>query len=215
MAALTKLTTGRLVNGSSYDGIDMVIKDLDLEPKVDAIMRDFLYPIRWKELSKETSSKILPCGDRSCWKSFIFQGKRYVENSKYQYSSLGHAISDISDDSSTAASARSSQKRCSSPTSYVLVVFPICGALSPVRADLSPPPKRIRDSDLVTDLEISSDDGYEPYVHREFDLGVDFKDNYEPYTEPDIDSDIDECIAYAAAIRAGGMDDRDVVETVA
>ncbi|GJW53096.1 putative reverse transcriptase domain-containing protein [Tanacetum coccineum] len=93
---------------------------------------------------------------------FIFQGKRYVENSKYQYSSLGHAISDISDDSSTAASARSSQKRCSSPTSYVLVVFPICGALSPVRADLSPPPKRIRDSDLVTDLEISSDDGYEP-----------------------------------------------------
>ncbi|GJV11740.1 hypothetical protein Tco_1353281 [Tanacetum coccineum] len=85
----------------------------------------------------------------------------------------------------------------------------------PVRADLSPPPKRIRDSDLVTDLEISSDDGYEPYVHREFDLGVDFKDNYEPYTEPDIDSDINECITYVAAIRAGGMDDRDVVETVA
>ncbi|GJX65873.1 hypothetical protein Tco_0300216 [Tanacetum coccineum] len=30
------------VNGSSCDGIDMVIKDLDLEPKVDAMMRDFL-----------------------------------------------------------------------------------------------------------------------------------------------------------------------------
>ncbi|GJV64318.1 hypothetical protein Tco_1475146 [Tanacetum coccineum] len=56
----------RLVNGSSCDGIDMVIKDLDLELKVDAIMRDFLYPSRWKQLSKETSSKILPCGDGSC-----------------------------------------------------------------------------------------------------------------------------------------------------
>ncbi|GKG11314.1 hypothetical protein Tco_0342714, partial [Tanacetum coccineum] len=37
-----ELTTGRLVNGSSCDGIDMVIKDLDLEPKIDAMMRDFL-----------------------------------------------------------------------------------------------------------------------------------------------------------------------------
>ncbi|GKF12087.1 hypothetical protein Tco_0050013 [Tanacetum coccineum] len=65
-----KLTTGRLVNGSSCDGIDMVIKNLDLKPKVDAMMRDFLDPSRWKELSKETSSKILPCGDGSCWKTF-------------------------------------------------------------------------------------------------------------------------------------------------
>ncbi|GJY80601.1 reverse transcriptase domain-containing protein [Tanacetum coccineum] len=36
------LATGRLVNGSSCDGSDMVIKDLDLEPKIDAIMREFL-----------------------------------------------------------------------------------------------------------------------------------------------------------------------------
>nr|GEU73324.1 hypothetical protein [Tanacetum cinerariifolium] len=50
--------------------IDMVIKDLDLEPKFDAMIRDFLYPSWWKELSKETSSKILPCGDGSCWKMF-------------------------------------------------------------------------------------------------------------------------------------------------
>ncbi|GKF70192.1 hypothetical protein Tco_0203249, partial [Tanacetum coccineum] len=39
---VTKLTTGRLVNGSSCDGVDMVIKDLELEPKVDAMMREFL-----------------------------------------------------------------------------------------------------------------------------------------------------------------------------
>ncbi|GJV38134.1 hypothetical protein Tco_1410611 [Tanacetum coccineum] len=65
-----KLTIGRLVNGSSCGGNDMVIKDLDLEPKVNAMMRDFLDPSRWKQLSKETSSKILPHGDGSCWKTF-------------------------------------------------------------------------------------------------------------------------------------------------
>ncbi|GJY47890.1 hypothetical protein Tco_0437846 [Tanacetum coccineum] len=39
-----KLATGRLIDGSPYGGIDMVIKDLDLEPKIDAMMRDFLEP---------------------------------------------------------------------------------------------------------------------------------------------------------------------------
>ncbi|GJT05785.1 hypothetical protein Tco_0840247 [Tanacetum coccineum] len=43
-----KLTTDRLVNGLSCDGIDMVLKNLDFEPKVDAIMRDFL---EYKELN--------------------------------------------------------------------------------------------------------------------------------------------------------------------
>nr|GFB07284.1 hypothetical protein [Tanacetum cinerariifolium] len=33
---------GRLVNGSSCNRIDMVIKDLDLEAKINAMMRDFL-----------------------------------------------------------------------------------------------------------------------------------------------------------------------------
>ncbi|GJZ05800.1 hypothetical protein Tco_0539593 [Tanacetum coccineum] len=65
-----KLAIGRLVNGSSCNGSDIVIKDLDLEPKIDAMMGDFLDPSWCKELSKETSSKILLCGDGSCWKSF-------------------------------------------------------------------------------------------------------------------------------------------------
>nr|GEU36072.1 hypothetical protein [Tanacetum cinerariifolium] len=112
-----------------------------------------------------------------------------------RYSSSGYAISDSLDDLSTAASARLSRKRYGSLTS-----------------------SRIRDSDSVTDLYISSEDGYEPYIPREVGLRVDFEDNYEPYTEPDIDSDIqadiDEFITYADAIRARGMDDRDVVETV-
>ncbi|GJU89758.1 hypothetical protein Tco_1302181 [Tanacetum coccineum] len=48
----TKLTTGRLVNGSSCDGIDMVIKNLDLELK--DIIAEFCGPSRCKELSKES-----------------------------------------------------------------------------------------------------------------------------------------------------------------
>nr|GEU45930.1 hypothetical protein [Tanacetum cinerariifolium] len=48
---VTKLTTGRLVNGSSCDDIDVVIKILDLEPK--DIVAKFCGPSRWKELSKE------------------------------------------------------------------------------------------------------------------------------------------------------------------
>nr|GEX54748.1 hypothetical protein [Tanacetum cinerariifolium] len=39
---VTTLTTSQLVNCSSCNGIDMVIKDLDLKPTMDAMMRDFL-----------------------------------------------------------------------------------------------------------------------------------------------------------------------------
>ncbi|GKC44199.1 hypothetical protein Tco_1061921 [Tanacetum coccineum] len=31
---------------------------------------EFYGPSQWKELSKELGSKILPCGDGSCWKAF-------------------------------------------------------------------------------------------------------------------------------------------------
>nr|GEX42174.1 MAK10-like protein [Tanacetum cinerariifolium] len=37
-----KLTTDRLVNGSPCDWIDMIIEDLDLKPKIDAMVREFL-----------------------------------------------------------------------------------------------------------------------------------------------------------------------------
>nr|GEX15618.1 hypothetical protein [Tanacetum cinerariifolium] len=68
--SVMKLTTGRMIDGSSCVRIDMVIKDLDLEPKIDAMLREFLDPSRWKELSKKTSSKILLGGDGSCRKTF-------------------------------------------------------------------------------------------------------------------------------------------------
>ncbi|GJU94957.1 putative reverse transcriptase domain-containing protein [Tanacetum coccineum] len=54
---------------------------------------------------------------------------------------------------------------------------------------------------------------------REVGLGVDVEDSYEHYTNPnvysDVQADIDEYIMYVDAIRARGIDDRDVVETAA
>ncbi|GKF22425.1 hypothetical protein Tco_0074747, partial [Tanacetum coccineum] len=64
-------------------------------------------------------------------------------DSSSRHSSSGYAISDSPDDSSTAAFARPSHKRCRSPTSSIHAVSPVCGALSLVRTDLSPPLKMI------------------------------------------------------------------------
>ncbi|GKA68805.1 hypothetical protein Tco_0768722, partial [Tanacetum coccineum] len=140
-------------------------------------------------------------------------------DSSSRHSSSCYAILDSPCDSPTATSAGPSRKRCRSPTSSVLVDSPVRRALSPVRVDLFPLPKRIRDSNSVTDLEVSLEEGYVPYVPREVGLGVDVEDSYDPYTEPDVDSDIqvniDECIMFVGAIRARGTDVRDVVETAA
>ncbi|GKC35762.1 putative reverse transcriptase domain-containing protein [Tanacetum coccineum] len=131
--------------------------------------------------------------------------------------SSGYDILETPCDSPTATFERLSRKRCRS--SFVPVFSPVRRALSYVCADLLPPPKRIRDSNSVTDLEVSSEDSYGSYIPREVGLGVDVKDSSEPYTKPDVDSDvqanIDECIAYANVIRARGMDVRDAVETTA
>ncbi|GJU08876.1 hypothetical protein Tco_1125306 [Tanacetum coccineum] len=67
---IAEFVAGDAVNLTLKMKGDMIIENLDLKPTIDAMMRDFLYPSRWKELSKETSTKILPCGDGSCWKSF-------------------------------------------------------------------------------------------------------------------------------------------------
>ncbi|GJT45361.1 hypothetical protein Tco_0954076 [Tanacetum coccineum] len=131
----------------------------------------------------------------------------------------GYALSDSLCDSPTAIYARPSHKRCRSPTTLVYVASPVREALSPVHANLLPPCKRIMDSDSVTDLEVSSEDGYVPYVPREVGLGVEVEDSYEPYTEPDVDfdihADIDACIAFADDLRARGTDVRVMVETAA
>nr|GEW40156.1 putative ribonuclease H-like domain-containing protein [Tanacetum cinerariifolium] len=75
--SVTKLTTAdwtmvRLVTGLTWSirfGLGAKGRCHDEGPFVDIIAK-FCGPFRWKELSKETSSKILPGGDGSCWKTF-------------------------------------------------------------------------------------------------------------------------------------------------
>ncbi|GJU57142.1 reverse transcriptase domain-containing protein [Tanacetum coccineum] len=70
---IAEFSAGGAVNLTLKMKGDMIIKNLDLKPTIDAMMRDFWKfcgPSRWKELSKESGSKILPCGDGSCWKAF-------------------------------------------------------------------------------------------------------------------------------------------------
>nr|GEV69924.1 putative reverse transcriptase domain-containing protein [Tanacetum cinerariifolium] len=79
----------------------------------------------------------------------------------------------------------------------------------------------IRSSDSATDLEDCSDKSSESFVPKENSLRDDvvIRGSDEPYSEPDIDLEIQaeiyECIAYANALRAEGIDARVVVETVA
>ncbi|GJR43834.1 hypothetical protein Tco_1311937 [Tanacetum coccineum] len=111
-----------------------------------------------------------------------------------------YAISDSPCDSPTAISVGPSCKRCRSLTSSVPVASLVHEALSPMRADLLPPRKRIRYSDSEINFEVSSEEDYVLYVPREIGLRVDAEDNYEPYIEPDIDldvqADIDACILF-------------------
>ncbi|GJR92693.1 putative reverse transcriptase domain-containing protein [Tanacetum coccineum] len=137
------------------------------------------------------------------------------------------AISDRpSHDSSSASPSR---KRSRSPAVFVPLSSPTLGALSYARADLLPSPKRIRSLETATDLEGCSEDSFESYVPREAGLGVDFEDESSKSSrhrgtnlemdvdvmrsdgidiDPEIQAKINECIAYADALRDRGIDAR-------
>ncbi|GKC95189.1 hypothetical protein Tco_1160631 [Tanacetum coccineum] len=147
-----------------------------------------------------------------------------------------HRSSAISErPSHDSSSASHSRKRSRSPVASVPLSSPTLGALSYARADLLPSPKRIRSPETATDLEDCSEDRFEPYVPREVGLGVDFEDeSSEPSRsrgadlvmdvdvvrsdgieiDPEIQAEIDECFAYADALRDRGIDARVVVEAV-
>ncbi|GJZ66312.1 putative reverse transcriptase domain-containing protein [Tanacetum coccineum] len=105
-----------------------------------------------------------------------------------------------------------SRKRRRSPITSVPALSPVFGALSPVRADLIPSPKRVKDSGYLADVEVDP---------REISLRDDaylYRVSDEPHLEQDIDpeiqAEIDECIAYVDALRDRGIDARVVVEVV-
>nr|GEY58132.1 hypothetical protein [Tanacetum cinerariifolium] len=65
-----------------------------------------------------------------------------------------HSLSDNFSPDLPSTSTRSSRKRSRSPMTSVPALPPIFGALSPVRADLIPSPKRVRDSVYLADVEV-------------------------------------------------------------
>nr|GEW05306.1 transposase, Ptta/En/Spm, transposase, Tnp1/En/Spm-like protein [Tanacetum cinerariifolium] len=127
-------------------------------------------------------------------------------------SSLRHSLSNHSFLDLPSTYAGPSHKRRRSPMTPVPALSPVSEALSPVRADLIPSPKRVRDSGYLADVEVDP-----KRTSLRDDVIVMGSD--EPHLEQDIDpevqAEIDECIAYANALRDRGIDARVVVETVA
>nr|GEV92861.1 integrase, catalytic region, zinc finger, CCHC-type, peptidase aspartic, catalytic [Tanacetum cinerariifolium] len=69
-------------------------------------------------------------------------------------SSSRHSSSDHSSHNLQSTSARPSRKRRRSPMTSVPALPLISGGLSPVRTDLIPPPKRVRDISCLADVEV-------------------------------------------------------------
>ncbi|GKE18930.1 hypothetical protein Tco_1426507 [Tanacetum coccineum] len=118
-----------------------------------------------------------------------------------------HHLSTISERPSyDSSSASRSCKRSRSPIASVPLSSSTLEALSYARADLLPSPKRIRSPEIATDLE----DCLEDRAILEMDVDVVRSDGIE--IEPEIQAEIDECFAYADALRDRGIDARVVVE---
>ncbi|GJU86280.1 hypothetical protein Tco_1293826 [Tanacetum coccineum] len=126
-------------------------------------------------------------------------------------SSSRHSLSDHSSPDLPSTSAGPSRKRRRSPMTSVPALPLVSGALSHVRADLIPSPKRVKDSGYLADVEVD---------HREISLRDDaiIRVSDEPHLEKDIDpeiqAEIDECFAYAYALRDRGIYARVIVEAV-
>ncbi|GKC89307.1 hypothetical protein Tco_1149956, partial [Tanacetum coccineum] len=125
--------------------------------------------------------------------------------------SLRHSLSDHSSPDLSGTSAGPYRKRRRSLMTSVPALSLVSGALSPIRADLIPSPKRVKDSGYLEDVEVD---------HREISLRdnaivrVSNEPHLEQDTDPEIQAEIDECIAYADALRDRGIDARVVVEGI-
>nr|GEU98251.1 hypothetical protein [Tanacetum cinerariifolium] len=122
-----------------------------------------------------------------------------------------HSLSDHSSPDLPSTSTKPSRKRRRSPMTSVPALLPVFGALSPVRTDLIPSPKRVRNFGYLADVEVG---------RRETSLRDDVIaiGSDEPYLEqdiyPEIQAEIDECFAYADALRDRGIDARVLVKAV-
>ncbi|GKF76377.1 hypothetical protein Tco_0225821, partial [Tanacetum coccineum] len=125
--------------------------------------------------------------------------------------SSGHSLSDHSSPDLPSTSVGPSRKRHRSPVAFVPTLPLVSGALSPVRADLIPSPKRVRDSSYSAYVEVDP---------RETSLRDDVivRGNEEPHLDQDIDlgiqAEIDECFTYTDVLRDRRINARVVVEAV-
>ncbi|GKC76991.1 putative reverse transcriptase domain-containing protein, partial [Tanacetum coccineum] len=122
-----------------------------------------------------------------------------------------HPLSDHSSPDLPSTSAGPSRKRRRSPMTSVPALSPVSGALSPVRADLIPSPKRVRDSGYSTDVEV---DPRETSLRDDAIVRVSDEPHLEQDSDPEVQAEIDECFAYADALRDRGIDARVVVEAI-
>ncbi|GJZ56107.1 hypothetical protein Tco_0611300 [Tanacetum coccineum] len=117
-------------------------------------------------------------------------------------SSSRHSLLDHSSPDLPSSSAGPSCKRRRSLMTSVPTLQPVSGALSLICADLIPSPKRVRDSSYLVDVRVDP---------RRTSLRDDviIKGSDEPHLEQDIDLEIqveiDECFAYADALRDRGL----------
>ncbi|GKC65998.1 hypothetical protein Tco_1098596 [Tanacetum coccineum] len=126
-------------------------------------------------------------------------------------SSLRHSLSDHSSPDLLSTSAGPSRKRRRSLMTYVPALSPVSRALSPVRANLIPSPKRVKDSGYLADVEV---DPKEISLRDDAMVRVSDEPHLEQDTDQEIQAEIDECIAYADALRDRGIDARVVVEAI-
>ncbi|GJU36068.1 hypothetical protein Tco_1184422 [Tanacetum coccineum] len=114
-----------------------------------------------------------------------------------------HPLSDHSSPDLPSTSAGPSRKRRRSPMTSVPALSPVFGALSPVRADLIPSPKRVRDSGYSTDVEVH---------HREISLRDDaiVRVSDEPHLDHDSYPEIQVTCVLLRMMLLGdrGIDDR-------
>ncbi|GJW75406.1 hypothetical protein Tco_0134776 [Tanacetum coccineum] len=118
-----------------------------------------------------------------------------------------HPLSNHSSPYLPGTSAGIYRKRRRSSMTSVPALPLVSGALSPVRADLIPSPKRVKDSGYLADVEVDP---------REISLRDDaiVRVSDEPHLEQDINPEIEEYIAYAVALKDRGIDARVVVEAI-
>nr|GEW91697.1 hypothetical protein [Tanacetum cinerariifolium] len=133
------------------------VQQLDVRHSVDHSSSDYFY---LDDLTRDSSS------DSSSKASSDF----HLDASSD--SSSRHSLSDHSSPDLPSTSAGPSCKRRMSLMTYVPALPTVSGALSPVRADLIPSPKRVRDYGYLADVEVEIDECL-AYTDALRDKGID------------------------------------------